>query len=117
MTRRIVAVRTADGRAVAERCESADSLLTRAVGLLGRRGLEPGGGMLITHTGSVHMFFMRFAIDAVFLDGSGVVVKAVPGLRPWRLAAARRAKSVLELPVGTIERVPLRPGDVLVIGA
>jgi uncharacterized membrane protein (UPF0127 family) len=116
VTRRTVAVRTSDGRTVAERCELADSFVARGIGLLGRKSLEPGGGMLIGHTGSVHMFFMRFAIDAVFLDRSQTVVKVAANLRPWRIAMARRAKSVLELPAGTVDSIGLKPGDRLLVG-
>ena len=86
------------------------------MGLLGRRGLAPGEGLLIAHTGSVHMFFMRFAIDVVFVDRARTIVKIVPTLRPWRVAMARRAKSALELPAGTATRLGLEPGMVLVVG-
>jgi uncharacterized protein len=67
--------------------------------------------LLIKRTSSIHMFFMRFPIDAVFLDRELRVVKVVPGLRPWRIAAARRARSVLELPAGTCERRGIAVGD------
>ena len=90
--------------------------MSRAVGLLGRKGLEPGGGLLISRTGSVHMFFMRFAIDVVFVDKARTIVKIVPNLRPWRIAMALRAKSALELPAGTAARLGLEPGMVLVVG-
>ena len=56
---------------------------------------------------------MLFAIDVVFLDRDYAVVKVVEGLRPWRFAAARRAKAVLELPPGGARR--LREGERLVI--
>ena len=56
-------------------------------GLLGRSGLEPGEGMLFRPAGSIHMFFMRFAIDAIFCDRDLVVIDVARGLRPWRMAA------------------------------
>lgn len=60
------------------------------------------------------MLFMRFAIDAVFLDRDGRVVRAVPDLRPWvPIVAARAADAVLELPAGTIGRTGTQVGDVL----
>jgi uncharacterized protein len=101
---------------VAARCELADRMLPRAWGLLGRKGLEPGGGMLISRTGSVHTFFMRFPIDVVFVDRDRTIVKIVPSLRPWRMAMARRAKATLELPAGSATAVGLEPGMVLVVG-
>ena len=64
-------------------------------GLLGRGGLESGEGLLLRPAGSVHMFFMRFPIDVVFLSRDGEVLKIVSDLRPWRTAGARRAKSAL----------------------
>ena len=61
------------------------------------------------------MLFMRFPIDAVFLDREYVVVKVVPNLAPWRFAAGRGARAVLELPAGAAERARLTVGESLVI--
>jgi uncharacterized protein len=85
----------------------------RMRGLLGRDGLEPGTGMLIDAAPSVHMFFMRFPIDVVFLDRDRKVVGVRRGLRPWRVAGARRAVAALELPVGAANGI--KEGDVLVL--
>jgi uncharacterized protein len=82
-------------------------------GLLGRTSLESGGGLLIKPTPSVHMFFMRFAIDVVFLDRENRVVGIAHTLKPWRIAGARRAHAALELPAGTAETLALQKGDVL----
>lgn len=61
------------------------------------------------------MLFMRFAIDAVFLDASGRVVRAAAGLRPWRVSiAARGAVEVVELPAGAIAGTGTQAGDDLV---
>ena len=83
--------------------------------MLGRKGLEPDEGLLLRPAGSIHMLFMRFAIDAVFVDRDYVVVKVVQDLRPWRFAGARRAKAVLELPSGATARARLETGETLVI--
>ena len=109
-------VSTTGGIEIAASCELADGMLTRMWGLLGRKGLGPGEGMLISRTGSVHTFFMRFAIDVVFVDKARTIVKIVPNLRPWRIAMARRAKSALELPAGTAATLGLEPGMVLAVG-
>jgi hypothetical protein len=61
------------------------------------------------------MFFMRFPIDAVFLDRDLVVMKVVEDLAPWRMAAQRGAKAVLELPAGAARIAELQPGDRLVL--
>jgi uncharacterized membrane protein (UPF0127 family) len=102
-------LRTADGTVLSSRCAIADNAWTRFKGLQLRRSLEPWDGMLFTHTGSIHMFFMRFAIDAVFCDRDLRVVKVVRGLRPWRTAAARGAKVVVELAEGAAAGI--EPGD------
>src|SRR5919201_2714402 len=101
---RSIELRTVDGRVVCERCLVADSALARTRGLLGRAGLDPGEGLLLRPASSIHMFFMRFAIDAVFLDRDLVVRKVVANLKPWRVAFARGSKSVLELAAGEAER-------------
>ena len=98
----------------AERCAVAATPFRRMKGLLGRVGLDPGEGLLIRPTSSIHMFFMRFPIDAVFLDRELVVRKIVPTLRPWRIAL-RGAKSVVELPAGEAVRRGVAVGDRLLI--
>src|ERR671936_62298 len=100
-----------DGAVVCARCVVADRPWSRTRGLLGRTGLEPGEGLLLRPASSIHMFFMRFAIDAVFLDRELVVRKVVPDLKPWRVAFRAGAKAVLELPAGEAARRELRAGD------
>jgi uncharacterized protein len=107
-------VRTTGGAVVCERCEIPESSFGRARGLLGRDSLEPGAGMLIDRAGSVHMFFMRFPIDVVFLARDRTVVGVKQNLAPWRLAAARHAVASLELPAGAAAAAGVEKGDVLV---
>jgi uncharacterized membrane protein (UPF0127 family) len=112
----VAAVRKEDGTVVCERCLVADSTRLRVKGLLGRSELPDGEGILITPCSSIHMFFMRFPIDAVFLDREMRVMKVVPGLRPWRMAAKRRARSVLELAAGATARAGVVEGERLLLG-
>jgi uncharacterized protein len=114
---RVVRLVREDGSVVCDRCAVAETPLRRMRGLLGRHELEPGEGLLIRPTSSIHMFFMRFPIDAVFLDGQLVVLKVVPGLEPWRVAFARGAKSVVELSAGETERRGVSVGARLVLEA
>jgi uncharacterized protein len=100
-----------DGRPFCERCLLAETPLTRLKGLLGRRGLERGEGLLLRPASSIHTLFMRFPIDAVFLDRELTVLRVVPELRPWRAAGRRGAHAVLELPAGACEQAGLRPGE------
>jgi uncharacterized membrane protein (UPF0127 family) len=106
--------RTADGAVICERCEVPESAFGRMRGLLGRHGLEPGEGMLIDRAGSVHMFFMRFPIDVVFLSRDRTVVGVKHRLRPWRVAGARGAVASLELPAGRAAEAGVERGDRLV---
>jgi len=99
-----VSLKTVEGEVVCERCLVADSPLPRMRGLLGRRGLESGEGLLLKPAGSVHTFFMRFPIDVVFLSREGDVLKVARALPAWRLAGARRAKAALELGADEAER-------------
>ena len=103
-----------DGTVVCERCALATNPLTRLRGLLGRGGLEMGQGMLFRPAGSIHMFFMRFAIDAIFCDRDLVVIDVARGLRPWRTASRKGAKVVIEVADGAAEGVSA--GDRLVLG-
>jgi uncharacterized protein len=92
-------------------CEVAGSAMTRMRGLLGRRGLPRGHGLFIEPTWSVHTWFMRFPIDVVFLDRDLTVLELRTHLKPWRMAARFRARSVLELASGECDRLRLEVGD------
>ncbi len=99
---------------LATRCAVARNFVTRGVGLLGRSGLADGEGLLITRTSVITMLFMRFAIDAVFLDREMRVVNVAHDLRPWSpVTGSPRADAVLELPAGTAARTHTQAGDVL----
>src|SRR3954468_5343368 len=106
-----------DGSVVCERVTLADSPVTRMRGLLGRDGLEQGEGLLLRPASSIHTFFMRFPIDAVFLDRSLGVAGAHGAVEPWRPASQRGAKAVLELPAGESSRRGLSVGDQLTLAA
>ena len=106
-----------DGAIVCEACSVAATFTSRLRGLLGRRGLAPGEGLLIRPASSVHTFFMRFAIDVVFLDRSGVVVKLASNVRPWRVALARGGRDALELRAGEANLKGICLGDRLALRA
>jgi uncharacterized membrane protein (UPF0127 family)/CheY-like chemotaxis protein len=103
------------GNVVCEPAVIADRPLTRMRGLLGGRGLPAGEGLLLMPAPSIHTAFMRFVIDAVFLDSELRVLKLAPQLRPWRAASARHARAVLELADGEIARLGLEVGDRLAL--
>jgi uncharacterized protein len=106
-------VKGAGAQVVCRRCAVADQPLSRLRGLMGRRALAPGEGLLLRPTPSIHTWFMRFAIDAVFLDSELRVLGVKPELGPWRFADRRQTRAVLELPGGEARRIGLEPGAVL----
>ncbi|GAC1549277.1 MAG: DUF192 domain-containing protein [Herpetosiphon sp.] len=104
------------GTCVANAAEQASTFWSRGRGLLGRSHLAPDGGLVIVPCSNIHMLGMRFAIDVVFLDRSGHVLKLVPDCRPWRpFAGALRAYTTLELPVGAITASRTEVGDLVVV--
>ncbi len=92
----------------------ANSSEERRTGLLKQDSLAQGTGLWINPCEGIHTFFMRFAIDVIFLDKQNRVRKIRPALRPWRLSACITAKSVLELPAGTAQQTGTEVGDQLV---
>jgi uncharacterized protein len=99
----LIATNLDTGAMVADNVAVADTRATRAVGLLSRSGLNPGEALWIVPSRGVHTWWMRFTIDVLALNESGVVVDRVPGLKPWRIRLPRRGTAgVLELPEGAI---------------
>jgi hypothetical protein len=106
-----VALRLENGRTVCERCLLAETALARMRGLLGRRELVREEGILLRPASSIHMAFMRFPIDALFLDGDGRVLKIARDLKPWKMSSARRSKAVVELASGEAARRGVEVGQ------
>jgi uncharacterized membrane protein (UPF0127 family) len=103
-----------NGSVLAERVERATGVWKRMRGLLGRRELPPGDALAIEPCTSIHTFFMRFAIDAVFLGRDGKVIRALSNLRPFRATRIYpSAAQVVELPAGTLARTDTRVADCL----
>lgn len=99
------------GQVVCDVCHLADRPHTRMRGLIGWQRLRRGEGILLRPTFAILTAFVRFPIDAVFLDGDMTVVAVREDLKPWRLASARGASAVLELAAGECQRLGIRPGD------
>jgi uncharacterized membrane protein (UPF0127 family) len=109
-------LRHADGSVVCERCVIADNFFTRMRGLLGRRRLPDEECLLIRPAGSIHTFFMRFPIDAVFLDRELRVLAVSSDLRPWRTAGKRGARVVVEMAAGHASKRGVEVGEQLALG-
>jgi uncharacterized membrane protein (UPF0127 family) len=85
-------------------------------GLIGWAPLAANEGMLLKPSSAIHTGFVRFPIDAVFLDDQLTVLTISPNLKPWRIAWKRRANAVLELTAGRCEQLGLHPGDTFAWG-
>ncbi len=116
-----VVLRTAAGDPVAHRVHIAAGFWGRFRGLMGHPGLAPDEGLYLA-TNSIHMLFMRFPIDALFLDkpdatGRHTVVAIRTRLRPWTGVVwyVRGAAGVVELPAGTIGRAGLEVGAEVIL--
>jgi uncharacterized membrane protein (UPF0127 family) len=102
--------------ALADKTEIAQTIFTRAKGLLGRKGLENGQALIIKDCNSIHTFFMRFPIDVVFVDRNDYVLRVVENIKPFRLSpVAWRASCTIELPVGVVKSSQTQKGDRLKI--
>ncbi|HYF64308.1 MAG TPA: DUF192 domain-containing protein [Herpetosiphonaceae bacterium] len=102
------------GSVLATQAELADSFLKRGLGLMGRRSLPEGGGLILYPNNNIHMFFMRFPIDVLFVDRDHRVVGLRHTFKPWRpFAAARAARYTIELPAGVLAASGTEVGDTL----
>jgi uncharacterized membrane protein (UPF0127 family) len=108
-----VLVNSRNGAVVARTIETAFDSESRNRGLLGRDAFPAGSALILAPCSSIHMFFMRFAIDAAFVDRQGRILRVAANLRPWRIAIALRAYAVIELPAGTLGAADTRAGDTL----
>jgi len=112
--RYVQVVNTTTGETLAERAELAETFITRFLGLQGRKELPEGAGLVLAPTSSIHMFFMRFAIDAVFLDEAQRVTRVGRRLRPWTIGpVAPGAIFCIELPAGRADAT--QPGHVIAL--
>ena len=109
-TRRLV--RASDGAALARRVEIARSFGSRLLGLMGRTHLEEGEALWLEPCSSIHMAFVRFPIDVLFLDRSGYVLAVFHDVKPWiGLAWCRGASATVELAAGSAALSGVIPGD------
>jgi uncharacterized protein len=102
------------GTQLASEVHIADGILSRLRGLIGRRSLEPGHGLLIAPCSSIHMFFMAFAIDVVYVNGELEVVGIDYAIKPWQVGKPRpKSRFVIELPADTTTTTETQIGDKL----
>ena len=111
-------IQRADDGATVWKVEVADSWLSRLKGLIGRSSLPAGEGLYFPGTNGIHMLFMRFAIDCVFVademqDGAREVVAVRHNMRPWTGVVwfVRRARGAIELGAGSAAQAGINVGD------
>jgi len=101
---------------LADNVSFADTSFKRIKGLLGRGQLNRGEALIIRPCNSIHTFFMRFAIDVLFVDRNNRIVKAMPNLKPFCITGVYfTADKVIELPAGIIQSTDTQFGDILEI--
>ena len=102
---------------IAGKARRADGFLARGRGLMLTLPLEKGSGLVLDPCNSIHMFFMRYPLDIIFLDKQGRVVFMYRGIKPWRVGRiVRGARLAIELPEGTIDESLTQIGDAIKIG-
>ena len=104
------------GTNLAKTARRAATFLSRGRGLMMAPPLPEGSGLVIEPCNSIHMFFMRYPLDIIFLDKQGKVVFMYRGIKPWRVGrVVKGARLAIELPEGTIEGSTTEVGDTLLI--
>jgi uncharacterized membrane protein (UPF0127 family) len=107
-------VETRSGRTVATSVEHAESFLARLKGLLFRTGIAEGHALVLHQTNSIHMMFMLFTIDVIFLDRDLKVTALCPGRYPFSLPVwSFSAYYAVEMAPGSIAKAELAVGDQL----
>ncbi|MBI2761112.1 MAG: DUF192 domain-containing protein [Chloroflexi bacterium] len=102
------------GVVIADQVEVAMSVWARARGLIGRRSLPIGFGLVIKPCGAIHMWFMAIPLDVAHVDRTGRIVKILHGIKPWRVGPlVPRSRWVIELPAGTAQATGTQVGDVI----
>lgn len=97
--KKVIAI-SQNGEIAYPQIEVADDFWQRFCGLMGRKQLEDGEGLLLRHCSSIHTCFMKFSIDVVYLDRNFKVLD-YETVRPWKIGSLiKGAHHVLELPAG-----------------
>ncbi len=101
---------------IAASVEIARTPFKRLQGLCGRTALGFGEALVITHCQSIHMMFMKFPIDVIFIDGKGKTVGLAERIKPFAISPIFwKSSCAIELPAGTIEKTNTQVGDQLKI--
>lgn len=101
------------GKVLVQNAGVADTFLKRLLGLIPKETLKPEEGLIFYHAPSIHMFFMKFPIDVLFLNKNMKIVKICRRLMPWKLANCFGSSVTIELASGITSQIPSDEGDIL----
>ena len=111
-------INTSKGALLADKARIADTFWGRLIGLLNRHSLEKGEALILKPSYSIHTLFMRFTIDAIFLDRSGKIIGVLHSFKPFRISPIYfNASLTIELPEHTLQQTNTQKGDVVEIAS
>lgn len=103
-----------NGVVICKKCEYANTPFKRFMGLMFRKSLPEGCGLLLEPCNQIHTFNMRFAIDVVFTDANNVVLTVFHDVKPWRVKPfVKNARKSLELNSGEADMLGIIEGDII----
>ena len=112
----VVVTNVTKGTVLADKAQRAGGFIGRGKGLMFAPPQPSGSGLIIEPCNSIHMFFMRYPLDIIFIDREGEVLFMYEGIKPWRMGRlVKGARMAIELPEGTIARTATRVGDRLLL--
>ena len=99
---------------LADSVSVADNFISRFIGLMGKKEFPEGNCLVITPCKSIHMFFMKFPIDVLFIDKDQKVTYIIENMKPWSFSRiVWNSYNVIELPAGTVSKTGTKTGDLL----
>lgn len=99
---------------IADNGRMADNFMARLVGLLNQSQIVPGEALVISPCQQIHMFFMKFSIDVIFVNNSDIVVGLVENIQPFAMSPIiRNSYRAIEVPSGTISQSRTCMGDAI----
>lgn len=98
---------------ITDKAKFARTFFSRMIGYMFRLSIDKDDALIFYHAPSIHMFFMRFPLDIIFLDKYNRVIRIFENIQPWSLANCLFSSATIEFPVGTVKRIPIEPGDVI----
>lgn len=99
---------------ISDNVKMADNFFTRSIGLLSKKSLSEGEGLIIKPCCSIHTFFMRFAIDVIFVNKKNEVIALYENVSPWRVLPIHPTSYyVIELPAHSISNKNINKGDLI----